>query len=249
MSDATGGPTSPEVARPPRWRRPAIGTALALATAVAAGLAIGLAARRSTPSVAGIMSFEARTFDRLPITNARFMPDGQTIVYSAAPLGYLPPDLFVINADAEAPQPLGISRAHLLSVSSKGELAIITDARRLDQRLYSGTLARMTLGSSPRPIMEDVREADWSPDGASLAIVHDLRNGRDRLEFPVGTRPARSQRIPERSARLAGRIPRGVLRAPVAVRRSRLAEGGRSRRHSHDAGGRALGTSGTCLDA
>ena len=36
--------------------------------------------------------------------------------------------------------------------------------------------------------MEDVREADWSPDGAALAIVHDLGNGRDRLEYPVGTR-------------------------------------------------------------
>ena len=36
--------------------------------------------------------------------------------------------------------------------------------------------------------MEQVREADWSPDGAALAIVHDLGNGRDRLEYPAGTR-------------------------------------------------------------
>ena len=59
--------------------------------------------------------------------------------------------------------------------------------RFLDQRLYSGTLARMTIGSSPRAVAEDVREADWSPDGSAMAIVHDLGNGRDRLEFPVGT--------------------------------------------------------------
>ena len=45
----------------------------------------------------------------------------------------------------------------------------------------------MTLGSSPRPIAEDVREADWSPDGSAMAIVHDVGNGRDRLEFPPGT--------------------------------------------------------------
>ena len=135
---------------------------------------------------AAAASFEARTFDRLPITNARFMPDGQTIVYSAAARGYAP-DLFVISPNAEAPQPLGVANAHLLSVSCAGELALIVNARHLDQRLYSGTLARMTIGSSPRAVLEDVREADWSPDGASLAIVHDLGNGRDRLEYPVGT--------------------------------------------------------------
>jgi hypothetical protein len=72
-------------------------------------------------------------------------------------------------------------------VSSKGELALLTGAAPLAHRLYSGTLARMTIGNSPRPVMEQVREADWSPDGTSLAIVHDLGNGRDRLEYPAGT--------------------------------------------------------------
>ena len=93
----------------------------------------------------------------------------------------------MIYPDAEAPQPLGLREAHLLSVSSKGELAILTGARHLEQRLFSGTLSRMTIGSSPRAVLQDVREADWSPDGASLAVVHDLGNGRDRLEFPAGT--------------------------------------------------------------
>jgi Tol biopolymer transport system component len=114
------------------------------------------------------------------------MPDGQTIVYSAARRGYAP-DLFVISPNAEAPRALGVSNAHLLSVSSKGELAVIADARHLAQRVYSGTLARLTIGSSPRPMLDNVREADWSPDGASLAIIHDLGSGRDRLEYPAGT--------------------------------------------------------------
>jgi hypothetical protein len=169
--------------RPWRWQG-----AVAIGAAVAAGLAIGIAvARRLAPARASVASFEARTFDRLPITNARFMPDGQTIVYSAPARGDLPPDLFIINADAEAPQPLGVARAHLLSVSSKGELALIANATPLAHRLHTGTLARMTIGSSPRAIMEQVREADWSPDGTVLAIVHDLGNGRDRLEYPAGT--------------------------------------------------------------
>ena len=115
------------------------------------------------------------------------MPDGQTIVYSAPARGDLPPDLFIINANAEAPQPLGVSRAHLLSVSSKGELALLTNATPFAHRLHGGTLARMMIGNSPRAVMEQVREADWSPDGATLAIVRDLGNGRDRLEYPAGT--------------------------------------------------------------
>ena len=142
--------------------------------------------RQAAPGRSNVVSFEARSFDRLPITNARFMPDGRTIVYSATPSGSSP-ELFVVNPAAEAPQPLGQSNAHLLSISSKGELAVIVAPRFLDQRLYGGTLARMTIGSSPRAVAEDVREADWSPDGSAMAIVHDLGNLRDRLEFPVGT--------------------------------------------------------------
>ncbi len=159
--------------------------------AALAGLVIGAAAAwmawpRVAPPTVATVTYEARTFDRLPVMNARFMPDGQTIVYSAASRGYVPA-LYVINPNAEAPQRLDLPDAHLLSVSRAGELALITNARYLQQRLYSGTLARMTLGSSPRALLEGVREADWGPDGESLAIVHDLGNGRDRLEFPIGT--------------------------------------------------------------
>ena len=166
---------APVVVAPPeprRWRL------AALAAAVAAGAALGFfAARRPVAIQPDAVTFQPKTFDRLPVTNARFMPDGQTIIYSAAPRGYNP-DLFVISPTAEAPQPLGVSNAQLLAVSSTGELALIVGARHLDQRLYAGTLARI----SPRPMLEGVREADWSPDGASLAIVHDLGSGRDRLE-------------------------------------------------------------------
>jgi eukaryotic-like serine/threonine-protein kinase len=181
-SVAASGVMSDAVTPPRRWRR-----ALALGAAVLGGVAIGAAAmRQAAPVRSDVVSFEARSFDRLPITNARFMPDGKTIVYSATPSGS-PPELFVVNPAAEAPQPLGLSNAHLLSISSKGELAVIVAPRFLDQRLYGGTLARVTIGSSPRAVAEDVREADWSPDGSALAIVHDLGNLRDRLEFPAGT--------------------------------------------------------------
>ncbi|MEO6007063.1 MAG: serine/threonine-protein kinase, partial [Vicinamibacteraceae bacterium] len=81
--------------------------ALAAAVAVAAGVGVGVwATRRATPAGPGVIGFEARSFDRLPITNARFMPDGKTIVYSATPSGSSPA-LFIVNPAAEAPQPLG----------------------------------------------------------------------------------------------------------------------------------------------
>ena len=49
-----------------------------------------------------------------------------------------------------------------------------------------GTLARAPLaGGAPRPILENVESADWSPDGTSLAVVRNV-NGRERLEYPIG---------------------------------------------------------------
>ena len=40
-------------------------------------------------------------------------------------------------------------------------------------------------GGAPRPVLEDVESADWSPDGLSLAVVRNV-SGRERLEFPIG---------------------------------------------------------------
>ena len=35
-------------------------------------------------------------------------------------------------------------------------------------------------------MLEDVQEADWSPDGSELLAVHEV-SGRNRLEYPIGT--------------------------------------------------------------
>ena len=45
----------------------------------------------------------------------------------------------------------------------------------------------MTLEGAPRPWLDHVREADWSPDGTTLAIVRDL-GVKDQLEYPIGTK-------------------------------------------------------------
>jgi serine/threonine protein kinase len=119
------------------------------------------------------------------VFNARFAPDGQTIVFAAATEGNVP-ELFIHRPDYPAPQPLGLPGTELLSISSRGKLAVLTGARYVAHAIFSGTLARMDLGGgAPREILENVQEADWSPDGSGLAIIRE-RNGQSLLEYPIG---------------------------------------------------------------
>jgi eukaryotic-like serine/threonine-protein kinase len=158
--------------------------------AVAALMGVAGLALYSKGEKAGLRSAAKTTFRQMSfrpqaIFQAGFMPDGETIVYSAALEGNVP-ELFVIRPEYPEPRPLGLPRTHLLSISSKGELAVLTNARSVAQRLFTGTLARVSLGgTAPREILEDVRQADWSPDGSELAILR-TAEGKDRLEFPIG---------------------------------------------------------------
>jgi len=166
---------------PPRrsWLR-----AAAWPVAVAAALAAGVLADRATRARPSPVTFDTKTWDSEWITNARFAPDGQTIVFSAAPDGSVP-RLFAIRSGTVTSQPIGDAGVHLLSVSSTGELAVLTGAQSVGHRLFIGTLARMTMDSAPRPWMEHVSEADWSPDGSTLALTR-VTEGRYRIEYPIG---------------------------------------------------------------
>jgi len=156
--------------------------AAALGVATVASFRMGQKAQRRP---AAETTFRQMSFRPQTIFQAAFAPDGETIVYSAALEGNVP-ELFVIRPEFPEPQPLGLPRTHLLSISSKGELAVLTNARFVHQRLFLGTLARVSLGgTAPREILKDVRQADWSPDGSELAILRTAEGG-DRLEFPIG---------------------------------------------------------------
>ena len=160
---------------------------IALAAGALALVALGLIAGRwlGGPDAPAGLTFLQRSFRDEAIYNARFAPDGRTIVYSSA-AETSAPDVFVVRPDYPAPTALGLAGTHLLSVSSRGELAVLVRAEFLRHRLFQGTLARVPLGGgAPRELLDSVREADWSPDGTELAIIHDV-GGRDRLEFPVG---------------------------------------------------------------
>ncbi len=147
------------------------------------------AGRSSLPSSGEIgyrpPSFTHINFKPEVVFNARFAPDGETVVYAAAAEGNVP-ELFIHRADYPAPQPLGLPDTELLSISSRGELAVLTGARFVEHAIFFGTLARMDLGGgAPREILENVQAADWTPDGSGLAIVREV-NGESRLEYPVG---------------------------------------------------------------
>ena len=175
----------PVTVKPGPSRRGPLGAAAVavLAAAIVASFLAGRRAeRRSAPAGP---SFSQLTFRQQPIFNARFAPDGKTIVFSAATKGNTP-EIFSLRPDSLGATARGLPGVHLLAISSKGELAVLTRARYLGHNLFDGTLARMPLeGAAPREILEGVREADWSPDGNELAVIRDV-NGKDRLEFPVG---------------------------------------------------------------
>ena len=157
-----------------------------MAALVLAAAAAGVVAGRFTAPVVvpQTVTFESKTFDPMTVFNGRFGPDGETVVFSAASAGRTP-DLYVFRPDGVAPQRFGPPKTHLLSISSSGELAVLTNAEYIGHRLFRGTLARMRLEGTPRPWLENVREADWSPDGSTLAIVREV-GLRDQLEYPIG---------------------------------------------------------------
>jgi Tol biopolymer transport system component len=129
------------------------------------------------------LTFRQLNFRREAIFQAAFA--GDTVVYSAATSDNSP-QIYAVRSDYPEPQPIGPRGMTLLAVSSKGELAILLDAHYVWYRLFTGTLARMTLGGgAPREIQEGVRQADWSPDGSQLAIIREVGD-KDRLEYPIG---------------------------------------------------------------
>jgi eukaryotic-like serine/threonine-protein kinase len=181
----SGTTTSAAAAIPPRsGGSRVLRLASVAALVIAAVVAGGFAGRAITPHGSAPVRFTLKTFEPQSIANARFMPDGEGIVFSSALTGNAV-RLFEIRSGTLEARPFGPPRTHLLSVSSKGELAVLTDVKYVAQRLFSGTLARMSVEGSPRPWMEGVREADWSPDGSTLAVVHNV-GAKDRLEYPIG---------------------------------------------------------------
>jgi serine/threonine protein kinase/dipeptidyl aminopeptidase/acylaminoacyl peptidase len=156
----------------------------AAGAALLAGLAVGWFLHAAN-SRTELPVYRQLTFRRGTVRSARFTPNGQSVVYGAAWEGK-PTELFITSP--ESPQSRSLQRhgEELMSISSTGDIALLTNVNVTGTYTQSGTLARMPInGGDPREILEGVQWADWSPDGKQLAIVRDM-GGKNRLEFPIG---------------------------------------------------------------
>jgi Tol biopolymer transport system component len=134
-------------------------------------------------------TFTRLTFQRGYIRTARFGPDGKSVLYSAG-WGGSTSEVFETRTDRSSTRPLGLAGMHLHAVSRTGQLALKKQYRWFG--FGWGPLAVAPLsGSAPRDLSEDVSEADWAPDGTTLAIVR-RAGGEDRLEMPPGRVLART---------------------------------------------------------
>ena len=130
-------------------------------------------------------SYRRLTFEAGTIYSARFAPNGDSIVYSAAWNGR-PVQIFSTVGNSLLAQPLNLNDANLLGISRSNELALVQRGTPTGQlETADGMLAVSPLaGGSPREVLSNVRWADWSGED-KLAVVHYV-DGHSRLEYPIG---------------------------------------------------------------
>jgi eukaryotic-like serine/threonine-protein kinase len=164
-------------------RLPAI-AGVALVAVLGAALGGYLIGERSiTPSVP---TFRELTFRRGALVSARFAPDPRSAIYSAAWEG-TPQAVLISSPNSTESRDLGLTRTKVLAVSTAGQMAVLRNFRVSDNIFtHIGTLAQLSIGAdAPRDLLDNVEEADWTPDGSGLAVVH-VVGGKGRLEYPVG---------------------------------------------------------------
>lgn len=170
--------TPPERPSKARWFAFAAVAALALA----AGAAI---AWYLHPAPLPPPTFSRVSFHRGEVIRARFAPDAQTIVYSAD-LEDGGRDTYVIREDYPESVAAGLHGGLLLSISKQGQMAVVVHPRFIAHYQWIGTLAASPLGgSAPREILENVADADWTPDGNEMAAIV-FNQGQWQLQFPIG---------------------------------------------------------------
>jgi Tol biopolymer transport system component len=158
------------------WLLPLVTIAL-LAIAFVSG-------RWSGQSADTAITYHQLTYREGKISSALFGTDG-TIVFAAAWDGNTQ-ELYSVHQGSPESRSLGVEGADILSISSKGELALLLNTRFRVGWSPIGTLARMPLGGgAPREMFENIASADWDPAGEDLAIVR-IRQQASLLEYPPG---------------------------------------------------------------
>jgi serine/threonine protein kinase len=180
FSRATKAQPGAETTRATRnWMRLIIISVLALGAVLSAGVFVSKRQPQAPQPV-----YQQLTYRRGIVYSGRFAPDGQTIVYTAAWDGNST-DIYSTRGDSPESRSLNLPGAHIASISSSGEMAVLLGIRSGGFQSY-GTLARMSLaGGAPREILDSVNWADWSGDGSRLAIAR-IQQGFGQVEFPIG---------------------------------------------------------------
>ena len=171
---------------PPKPQSWAGGAMLALLGAALIGGVSYWAGSRSvvTPPIARV-TYKPLTYGNEIVSDARFTPDGGTVVYSVRD-GSGAGRLFMTRLDTVGSSRLSLPPVALLAISPSAELAVATDvAAQFSLIQPPGTLARAPLvGGLPRPLLAGVSFADWNPVDGELAVV--VAGTRERLEWPIG---------------------------------------------------------------
>jgi Tol biopolymer transport system component len=181
ISEPTARAALPAEKHRPAWLMPA-----AVLTAFAAVAAAYLLGRHALPAAVDLpVKVRRVSFLRGFPLSGRFAPDGKTVVYAASRDGQ-PFEIFLTRTDGTESRALGVANANVLAVSRNGEVAVSLRKESAPLFRMRSTLASVALlGGAPRPLLDDVLEADWSPDGKQLAVVR-WTEGKEVLEFPIG---------------------------------------------------------------
>ena len=154
-----------------RFRMPWRAVAAAVAVLIAAGAAYEAGRRGSRPGPPeyhrlGLYHGEAL----MGLVRHRWAPDGQTIVVGGHH------GVTFTRVDNPAVRSLNLHDYALLSVSVNGDLALLKD----------GVVSSVPFsGGAPRPLVDHAIDADWAPDGRSLAVIR--RTGSmNVVEYPAG---------------------------------------------------------------
>src|SRR6266498_2415928 len=146
--------TAGAIVAPAHRPRRALGLTLATVAVLAAGAFAGRRLWKESPPLTP--TFQALTFRRGSIFSAKFSPDGNTIVFSASWNGERK-QLYATRSESPESQILPYPDTDVAAISAKGEMALLS----------GGVLSRAPLsGGAARAILEDVAEAEWSPDGS-----------------------------------------------------------------------------------
>lgn len=134
----------------------------------------------------GTAAFRQITLERGTVFRGRFSADGTRVVYSAR-WGNEPLNVYVTRADRGLRVAPILTNADVLSVSATDELLVLLEPEDNIWFTHRGTLARRALdGGEPRPLLANVREADWFPDGTNIAVVRSELSGAVLELYPSG---------------------------------------------------------------